>query len=250
MRIKESVNTIKAICKRELASYFGSPVAYVFIVIFLLLIGFFTFYLSNFFEVGQADLRGFFQWHPWVYLFLIPAVAMRLWAEERRLGTIELVLTLPVSPSEVIMGKFLAAWMFIAIALSLTFPMVVTVFYLGNPDLGAIICGYVGSILMAGAFLSIGSMTSSLTRSQVISFIIAVVACLFFIMAGFSPITSMLTGWAPIWLIDLVSQLSFLTHFSSISRGVLDLRDILYFLSIIFAMLFINGVVIENRRTA
>lgn len=250
MRIKESLNTVKAISKRELAGYFGSPVAYVFIVIFLLLIGFFTFYLSNFFEVGQADLMGFFQWYPWVFLFLIPAVAMRLWAEERRLGTIELVLTLPVSPSEVIIGKFIAAWLFITIAIILTFPMVFTVLYLGNPDIGAIFCGYIGSILMAGAFLSVGSMTSSLTRSQVVSFIIAVVGCLFFILAGFSPVTSLLTGWAPIWLIDLVSQLSFLTHFSSISRGVLDLRDILYFLSMIFSMLFINGVVIENRRTA
>ena len=250
MRIKESINTIKVISKRELASYFGSPVAYVFIVIFLLLIGFFTFYLSNFFEAGQADLRGFFQWHPWVFLFLIPAVAMRLWAEERRLGTIELVLTLPVSPGEVIVGKFLAAWLFIAIAITLTLPMVFTVLYLGSPDLGAIICGYLGSILMAGAFLSIGSMTSSLTRSQVISFIIAVVACLFFILSGFSPIMTMMSGWAPLWMIDLVSQLSFLTHFSSISRGVLDLKDVLYFFSMIFSMLFINSVVIENRRTA
>lgn len=250
MRIKEPINNIKAISKRELTSYFGSPVAYVFIVIFLLLIGFFTFYIGNFFEVGQADLRGFFQWHPWVFLFLIPAVAMRLWAEERRLGTIELVLTLPVSPFEVITGKFLAAWLFISIAIVLTLPMVFTVLYLGDPDLGAIICGYLGSILMAGAFLSIGSMTSSLTRSQVISFIIAVVACLFFILAGFSPILAIMTGWAPIWLIDLVSQLSFLTHFSSISRGVLDLKDVLYFLSMIFSMLFINSMVIENRRTA
>ena len=155
MRIKEPINNIKAISKRELTSYFGSPVAYVFIVIFLLLIGFFTFYIGNFFEVGQADLRGFFQWHPWVFLFLIPAVAMRLWAEERRLGTIELVLTLPVSPFEVITGKFLAAWLFISIAIVLTLPMVFTVLYLGDPDLGAIICGYLGSILMAGAFLSI-----------------------------------------------------------------------------------------------
>ena len=236
MRIKEPINNIKAISKRELTSYFGSPVAYVFIVIFLLLIGFFTFYIGNFFEVGQADLRGFFQWHPWVFLFLIPAVAMRLWAEERRLGTIELVLTLPVSPFEVITGKFLAAWLFISIAIVLTLPMVFTVLYLGDPDLGAIICGYLGSILMAGAFLSIGSMTSSLTRSQVISFIIAVVACLFFILAGFSPILAIMTGWAPIWLIDLVSQLSFLTHFSSISRGVLDLKDVLYFLSMIFSI--------------
>ncbi len=249
MKAGGSFNNISAIAKRELSGYFGSPVAYVFIVIFLLLLGFFTFYVSGFFEVGQADLRGFFQWHPWVFMFLVPAVAMKLWAEERRLGTIELIMTLPVTVPQVILGKFFAAWIFIGIALALTFPMVWTVAYLGSPDLGAVFCGYVGSFLMAGAFLSVGIMTSSITRSQVVSFIVAVVVCLFFILAGFAPVTSMLAGWAPAWLVDLVSGLSFLTHFNSMERGVIDLRDLMYFLSVIFFMLFANGVVLHNRRT-
>ncbi|WP_246804820.1 ABC transporter permease [Desulfosarcina cetonica] len=195
---RNTTHHIRTIMKRELSGYFGSPVAYVFIVIFLLLNGFFTFYISNFFEAGQADLKGFFQWHPWLFMFLVPAVAMRLWAEERRLGTIELLLTLPVTVTEVILGKFFAAWCFIGIALALTFPMVLTVMYLGNPDLGVVFCGYVGSLLMAGTFLSIGSMTSALTRSQVVSFILAVVACLFLILAGFAPVTAALSGWAPV----------------------------------------------------
>jgi ABC-2 type transport system permease protein len=249
MRAKESLTHIRAIFKREFFGYFGSPVAYVFIVIFLMLIGFFTFYISNYFEMGQADLRPFFQWHPWVFLFLIPAVAMRLWAEERRMGTIELILTFPVTVWEVILGKFLAAWAFIGIALLLTFPMVITVAYLGNPDMGAVLCGYVGSLLMAGAFLSVGTMTSSLTRSQVISFVIAIVICLFFILAGYPPVTSVLSGWAPVWLVTFISELSFLTHFLSMERGVLDLRDIIYYVSVISFMLYINGVVILNRVT-
>ncbi len=250
MRLNESFRNIKAIQKRELYGYFGSPVAYVFIVIFLLLMGFFTFNISNFFEAGQADLNNFFQWHPWIYMFLVPSIAMRLWAEERRLGTIELILTFPVTIAEVILGKFLAAWIFIGIALSLTFPMVLTVSYLGNPDLGAIFCGYLGSFLMAGAFLSLGSMTSSLTRSQVISFVTAVVGCLFFILAGYPPVTAILSGWAPIWLVNLVSNLSFLSHFISISRGVLDLRDLVYYLSVISFMLFVNAVVLQSRKAA
>ena len=219
------------------------------IVIFLLLVGFFTFNVSSFFEVGQADLRAFFQWHPWMFMFLIPAVGMRLWAEERRLGTIELVLTLPVTIPEVILGKFFAAWVFIGVALALTFPMVLTVAYLGSPDLGPILCGYIGSFLMAGAFLSVGSMTSAMTRSQVISFILAVAICLFFILAGYPPVTMTLSGWAPPWLVDLVANLSFLTHFVSMSRGVIDLRDLIYFFSVIFFMLFVNGVIIQTRRT-
>ncbi len=240
----------RIVMKRELAGYFGSPVAYVFIVIFLMLTGFFTFYISQFFEAGQADLKAFFQWHPWLFMFLVPAVAMRLWAEERRLGTIELLLTFPVTVTEVILGKFLAAWCFIGIALALTFPLVLTVMYLGNPDLGVIACGYVGSFLMAGTFLSIGSMTSALTRSQVVSFILAVVACLFLILAGFTPVTSVLTGWAPVWLVDLVSGTSVLSHFASISRGVLDFRDLLYYASVIALMIFINGVILQNREAA
>ena len=250
MNAARAINNIKAIFKRELYGYFGSPVAYVFIVIFLLLVGFFTFNISHFFEMGQADLRGFFEWHPWIFLFLVPAVAMRLWAEERRIGTLELVLTLPVTLTDVILGKFLAAWIFLGISLVLTFPVVITTSYLGNPDLGAVFCAYVGSFLMAGAYLSVGIMTSSLTRSQVISFILAVVMCLFFILAGFSPVTQALSGWAPLWLIDVVAQMSFLTHFASIERGVLDFRDILYFVSVIFFMLYTNAVVLENRRTS
>lgn len=250
MRINEAAANIKAIFKRELLGYFSSPVAYVFIVIFLMLLGFFTFYVSNFFEMGQADLRVFFSWHPWVYLLLIPALAMRLWAEERRLGTIELILTFPVSVTDVIIGKFLAAWAFIGFSLLFTFPMVLTVMYLGEPDLGAILCAYLGSFLMAGAFLSVGVMTSSLTKSQVISFILAVVICLFFVMAGFPPLTNALSHWAPLWLINLISQTSFLFHFISIERGVLDLRDVLYYVSVMVFMLFLNGLVIHNRRTA
>ena len=247
---KESFNNIIAIFKREVSGYFESPVAYVFIVIFLLLSGFFTFNISHFFEAGQADMQGFFQWHPWLFLFLIPAVAMRLWAEERRMGTIELILTMPITVGEAIIGKFLAAWAFIAIALFLTFPMILTTFYLGEPDMGVMVCGYVGSFLMAGAFLSVGSMTSSLTRSQVISFIVAVVVCLFFILAGYPPITESLSDWAPHWLMNVVSGLSFLTHYISIQRGVLDLRDILYYVSVIVFMLSLNGIVIHNRRAS
>lgn len=244
------LRNIRIIMKRELAGYFGSPVAYVFIVIFLLLSGFFTFYISNFFEVGQADLKGFFQWHPWLFMFLVPSVAMRLWAEERRLGTIELLLTLPVTVSEVVLGKFMAAWLFIGAALALTFPLILTVMYLGNPDLGVIFCAYIGSFLMAGTFLSVGSMTSALSRSQVVSFILAVVICLYLILAGFAPVTAVLSSWAPLWLVDLVSSTSVLAHFSSMARGVLDLRDILYYLSVMVLMLFINGVVLQNRESA
>ncbi len=246
---KNTVNNIRAIFKREISGYFGSPLAYVFIVIFLLLLGFFTFYVSNFFEAGQADLRGFFEWHPWIFMFLIPAIAMKLWAEERRMGTIELILTFPVTVGEAILGKFLAAWVFIGIGLFLTFPMVITVAYLGEPDLGATFCSYVGSFLMAGAFLSVGIMTSSLTRSQVISFIVSIVICLFFILAGYPPVTEVLSGWSPVWLLNIVSYLSFLSHYISIERGVLDLRDIVYYFSVIFFMLFINGMIIQNRRT-
>jgi ABC-2 type transport system permease protein len=244
-----SKNSI-AVIKRELAGYFGSPVAYVFIVIFLLICGFFTFSVSHFYELGQADLRAFFEWHPWLFLFLIPAVAMRLWADEWRSGTIELMLTLPITLTEVVMGKFIAAWLFIGIALVLTFPLVLTVIYLGDPDLGAIFCAYFGSFLMAGAYLSVGSMTSSLTRNQVISFILSLVICLFLVLAGWSPVIDVLSGWAPLWLVDIVSGISFMPHFASIQRGVLDLRDLMYYLSVMFFMLFANGVILKNRRAS
>jgi len=246
--MRRFLRNTKGVIKRELAGYFGSPVAYVFIVIFLMLCGFFTFSISQFYELGQADLRAFFQWHPWIFLFLVPAVAMRLWADERRTGTIELILTLPITLTEVIVGKFLAAWLFLGLALFMTFPLVLTVIYLGDPDLGAIFCAYFGSFLLAGAYLSVGSMTSSLTRNQVISFILSVVICLFLVLAGWPPVTDVLSGWAPLWLLDVVSGFSFMPHFASMERGVLDLRDLAYYLSVIFFMLFANGVILQNRR--
>ena len=243
------IKNTKAIVKRELTGYFGSPVAYVFIVIFLILSGFFTFYVSRFYELGQADLRAFFEWHPWIYLFLVPAVGMRLWADERRTGTIELLLTLPVTLTEVILGKFVAAWLFIGLALLLTFPLVLTVIYLGNPDMGAILCAYLGSFFLAGAYLSVGSVTSSLTRNQVVSFIISVIVCLFLVLAGWPPVTEIISGWAPLWLVDVISGFSFMPHFASMERGILDLRDLLYYISVIFFMLFSNGVILQNRRS-
>ena len=242
------IRNTKGIIKRELAGYFGSPVAYVFLVIFLVLCGFFTFYVSHFYELEQADLRAFFEWHPWIFLFLVPAVGMRLWADERRTGTIELILTLPVTLPEVVVGKFIAAWLFIGLGLFLTFPLVLTVSYLGDPDLGAVFCAYLGSFLLAGAYLSVGSMTSSMTRNQVISFILSVIICLFLVLAGWPPVIEILSGWSPQWLINVISGFSFMPHFQSMERGVLDLRDIIYYISVIFFMLFSNGVVLQNRK--
>jgi len=192
---------IVTIAKREVAGYFASPVAYVFIVIFLLLSGFFAFMVSGFFERGQANLQGFFAWHPWLYLFLVPAVGMRMWSEERRLGTIELLLTMPITPWQAIMGKFLASWLVLALALALTFPIVLTVNYLGSPDNGVIVASYAGSLLLSGAYLSVSAMTSAMTRNQVVSFIVSVVICLFLILAGYPPVTNMLTQWASPWFV-------------------------------------------------
>src|SRR5882762_208873 len=200
-----SLANIKAIAKRELGAYFSSPIAYVFIVIFLLLAGFFTFMAGNFFERGQASLDSFFMWHPWLYLFLVPCVGMRLWAEERRVGTIELLLTMPITTWQAILGKFLASWIFLLLALALTFPVVITVNYLGKPDNGVIFCGYVGSWLLAGAYLAVSCITSAMTRNQVTSFIISVVVCLFFILAGFPPVINMLESWAWPWLVDTIA---------------------------------------------
>jgi ABC-2 type transport system permease protein len=240
---------IKTIAKRELGAYFSSPLAYIFIVIFLLLCGFFTFMVGGFFERGEASLaRPFFDWHPWFYLFLVPAVGMRLWAEERRVGTIELLLTMPIAPWEAIVGKFLASWLFLALALVLTFPVVITVNYLGSPDNGAILCGYLGSWLMAGAYLAISCMTSSMTRTQVVSFIIALVICLFFILAGFPPVIRLLEGWAKPWLVDAITSFSVITHFEGLGRGVIDSRDILFFLSVIVFSLFTTSVILRGHR--
>src|SRR3954470_4214554 len=203
---------IKAIMKRELGGYFTSPIAYVFLVIFLLLTGFFTFTVGNFFERGEASLVSFFTWHPWLYLFLVPAVGMRLWSEERRLGTLDLLLTMPITTWQAIVGKFLASWLFLALALALTFPVVMTVNYLGTPDNGVIFCGYIGSWLMAGAYLAISCITSAMTRTQVVSFIVSVVVCLFLILAGFPPVINMLESWARPWMVDTIASFSVITH--------------------------------------
>ena len=236
------------IYKRELSAYFGTPIAYVFLAIFVFLSGIFAFYIGNFFEREQADLQPFFQFHPWLYLFLIPALSMRLWAEERRAGTIELLFTLPVTMTEVVLGKFLAAWKFTAIALSLTFPLWLTVNYLGDPDNGVILAGYLGSLLMAGAFLAIGSCISALTRNQVIAFVVSGVVCLGFVLSGFPLVLDFVGAIAPAIVVDTVRSFSFLTHFQAISKGVLDAGDVIYFVSLIVFWLFLNAVVIEWRK--
>jgi ABC-2 type transport system permease protein len=237
-----------AIAKREINGYFASPIAFVFIVIFLLLSGFFTFMVAGFFENGQATLAPFFVWHPWLYLFLVPAVGMRMWSEERRMGTLELLLTMPITAWQAIVGKFLASWAVIALAVLLTFPFVLTVNYLGHPDNGVIFASYIGSLLMAGAYLAISAMTSALTRNQVISFILSVVFLLFLILAGWSPVLDLLGQWAPEWLINTISAFSVMTHFVSIQNGVIDSRDILFFLSVIVFALFATGVILRAHR--
>ena len=241
-------SNVGIIFKRELASYFATPVAYVFIVIFLVLAGAFTFYMGGFYERGQADLLPFFGFHPWLYLFLIPAISMRLWAEERKSGSIELLMTLPVTMIEAVLGKFLAAWAFAGIALLLTFPIWVTVNFLGDPDNGAIVAGYVGSFLMAGAFLAIGSCISATTRNQVIAFILTVVVCFLLLLAGFPLVLDFVSALLPQVLVDAIASLSFLTHFNAISKGVIDLRDLLYFLLMIGFWLYANAVVIDLKK--
>ena len=236
------------IFRRELGGYFVTPVAYVFIVIFLVLTGVFTFQLGGFFEAGQADLRAFFTFHPWLYLFLVPALSMRLWAEEHRSGTTELLMTLPVSKFGAVLGKFLAAWCFTLIALALTFPVWITANVLGDPDNGAILCGYAGSGLMAGAFLAIGAAISAATRTQVIAFIVTVVICFLFLLAGPAPVLDAVRGWLPSSVVDTVASFSFLTRFDMIGKGVIDLRDFVFFGSLIGAALVINSIVLDAQR--
>lgn len=246
----EHMHNGTAVLRRELKSYFESPVAYVFMVVFLLLTGFLTFSVTGFFERQAADLRPFFFWHPWVYLLLVPAATMGLWAEERRSGTIELLLTMPVTLMQTIIGKFLAAWLFITLGLALTFPIVLTTRYLGDPDAGVIVCGYIGSALLAGAYVSVGMLTSALTRSQVIAFVLSLAICLLLLLAGWPPVTSLFVQWAPAWLVESVAALSFSPHFESLQRGVLDVRDVTYYLSVIVFMIAATHVVLENRKTA
>jgi len=242
------MNLVRALFRRELQSYFATPVAYVFIVIFLMLMGTFTFYLGGFYERGQADLRAFFDFHPWLYLFLVPALSMRLWAEERKAGTIELLMTLPVTPLQAVLGKFLASWAFSGIALALTFPIWLTVNYLGDPDNGVILAAYIGSFLMAGGFLAIGSCLSAFTRNQVIAFVLTVVACFGFLLSGFPLVLDLFSGWVPQSIVDGIASLSFLTHFADISRGVIDLRDLIYFALVIGTFLYANTIVLGWKQ--
>ncbi|OGT64974.1 MAG: ABC transporter permease [Gammaproteobacteria bacterium RIFCSPLOWO2_02_FULL_47_50] len=242
------MNNIKAIFKREFAAYFATPVAYVFIVIFLFLMGVFTFYIGAFYERNQADLEPFFRFHPWLYLFLIPAIAMRLWSEERKTGTIELLMTLPVPTYQAVVAKFLAAWCFTAVALVLTFPMWITVNYLGAPDNTVILASYIGSLLMAGGFLAIGSCISGITKNQVIAFVVSVVICFLFLLSGFPLVLDFFRGWAPQAVVNAIASFSFLTHFESIKKGVIDIRDLIYFLALISFWLYANVVVIENKK--
>jgi ABC-2 type transport system permease protein len=242
------MRNVGIIMRRELASYFATPLAYVFIFIFLLLANLFAFYLGALYERGQADLESLFGFLPWLYLFLIPALSMKLWAEERKSGSIELLMTQPVSVWEAVLGKFLAAWIFTALALALTFPLWITLNYLGKPDNGAIVAAYLGSLLLGGGFLAIGSCMSALTRNQVIAFILAVVVCFGFLLAGFPMVLDVFRGWAPQALTDAIASLSFLTHFDSIKKGVIDLRDLLYFAMLIGFFLLATAITLDLRK--
>jgi ABC-2 type transport system permease protein len=235
------------VARRELAGYFATPVAYVFIVIFLMLAGALTFTIGGFFARGQADLGPFFTWVPWLFLFLVPALTMRLWAEERRLGTIELLLTLPLSQWQAVVGKFLAAWAFCGIALALTFPLVLTVNYLGRPDNGVIAAGYVGCLLVAGAYLAIGAAMSAMSKNQVIAFVLAVATCFLFAAAGSPIVTEFLSQRVPL-LAEVARGLSLTERFNSLTRGVIALRDLVFFASFMGFFLFVNAVVIDHRK--
>jgi ABC-2 type transport system permease protein len=236
------------IFRRELTSYFATPLAYIFIVIYLVMAGAFAFFVGNFFDRGQADLAAFFQFHPWLYLVLIPALSMRLWAEERKSGTIELFLTLPISMAEAVVGKFLAGWAFAGIALILTFPFWITVNILGHPDNGVIVASYIGSFLMAGAYLAIGGAISALSKSQVIAFVVTAAVCFFFTVSGSSLLQGFLAGWAPDGVLRNLAFFSFLGHFTAIIRGVIDARDLVFFLSVIAAFLFANAVLVDLKK--
>jgi len=242
------MSVLAVILKRELASYFATPLASVFLVIFIMLAGVFTFYVGQFFDRGQADLSAFFNFIPWLYLVLVPSVAMRLWSEERRSGTIELIMTLPVATWQLVLGKFVAAWLFIGLALALTFPLWLTVNYLGSPDNGVILGAYIGAWFMAGGFLAVGSCLSALSKNQIIAFILTLVACFVLVVSGFPIVQDAISGWAPLWFIDGVANLSFLTHFTAISRGVIDLRAVIYFVATIAAWLYATSLVIDAKK--
>lgn len=237
-----------AVFRRELAAYFATPLAYIFIIVFLVLAGLLTFFLGNFFERGRADLQPFFSFHPWLYLFLIPAVSMRLWAEERKSGTIELLLTLPIPVWAAVLGKFAAAWAFCGVALLLTFPFPIAVNILGAPDNGVILAGYLGSWLLAGAYLAVGAAASALTRNQVIAFVLGAAACFLLTVAGTPVALGMMTSWAPTPLIDAVAAMSVLSRFQAVARGVIELSDLVFFLSVTAAFLFANAALVELKK--
>ena len=236
------------VCRRELAAYFGTPVAYVFLIVFLMLSGYFTWYPGGLYDSNQADMQIFFMFLPWVFLALIPALCMRMWAEERRVGTIELLLTLPISMGQAVLGKFMAAWCFAAVALALTITEWISVAYLGDPDHGVILAGYVGSLLMAGSFIAIGSCISAITKNQVIAFVLSLVVSLGFILIGFLGDVPLLSTLLPDVVMEALRDFSFLTHFSAITRGVIDLRDLVFFASIIAFFLYANTVIVELKK--
>lgn len=248
--MRESLDNIWIVFKREFAAYFATPIAAVFLVIFVALTGAFAFYVGSFFDRGQAELSSFFVYHPWLYLILVPAIGMRLWAEERKTGTIELLMTLPISPWEAILGKFFAAWAFVGLALVLTFPMWITVNVLGNPDNGVILSSYLGSFLMAGAYLAIASCISALTKNQVIAFIVAAAICFLLVMSGLEMVQNVFRPWAPAFLLSAISSLSFLGHFESITKGLLNLPAIIFYVSLIAFALFANKIIIDQRKAA
>ncbi len=239
---------IKVLTKREFASFFATPVAYVFIAIFLIMSGIMTFNLGGLFERGQADLLPFFNFHPWLYLFFVPAFAMRSWSEERRSGTIELLMTLPITPLSAMVAKFLAAWLVLGLALILTFPMWLTINYLGEPDNGVILAAYLGSWLMAGAFLAIGICMSALSKSQVVAFILAVTVSFLFVLSGSEAVLNSFKGWMPTVMIDVIASLSFLQHFDALAKGVIALKDVGYFLVVIVCWLFAGLTIIEEQK--
>jgi ABC-2 type transport system permease protein len=240
-------NTL-AIFRREFASYFATPLALVFIVIFLVVALSLTFFFGGFYESGQADLGSFFYFHPWLYLFLMPALSMRLWAEERKSGSIELLMTLPIASWQAVVGKYLAAWAVAGLALALTFPIWITVNYLGRPDNGVILAGYIGSLFVAGGMLAIGACISAVTRNQVIAFILSALVCFLFMLSGFSIVLDFMPAWMPQPIVDAVASLSFWTHFISIRKGVIDLRDLLYFVSVAAAWLAANAIVLDMKK--
>lgn len=246
--MKASVHVIRAVVNREFKSYFATPLALVFIVIFTSLTNAFAFYIGGLFENGQASLERFFLYHPWLYLLLVPAIAMRLWAEELKSGTIEVLMTLPLSITQVVLGKFLAAWVFIGLALSLTIPLWVSVNILGDPDNGVIVAGYIGSFLMAGAFLAVGSCLSALTRSQVIAFIGTASVCFLLVMSGLDLVLEVFRAWMPTLIVEVIASLSLLAHYQSVSRGVLELADVVFFASVIVFWLFATVIVLSLHK--